>query len=119
MAGKRDYYEVLGVDRNTTQDDIKKAFRKLAFKFHPDRNKEQGAEEKFKEISEAYAILSDPEKRKQYDAFGFEGIQGRYTQDDIFNRSRFRDIFSEFGVDVGGLFGRVFGSGFGGFGGFG
>ncbi|MBT7913549.1 DnaJ domain-containing protein, partial [Candidatus Bathyarchaeota archaeon] len=59
MSDKRDYYEVLGVERSASADEIKKAFRKLAFKFHPDRNKEEGAEEKFKEISEAYAILSD------------------------------------------------------------
>jgi len=116
LAGKRDYYEVLGVDRNASQDEIKKAFRNLAFKYHPDRNKEKGAEEKFKEISEAYAILSDPEKKQQYDAFGFEGIQGRYTQEDIFNRSRFQDIFSEFGFNFDDLFSRLFGGGFGGFG---
>ena len=64
---KRDYYEVLGVSRNSTDDDLKKAFRKLAFKYHPDRNKEPEAEEKFKEINEAYQILSDKEKRAQYD----------------------------------------------------
>jgi len=116
MAPKRDYYEVLGVGREASQEDIKKAFRQLAFKYHPDRNKEPGAEEKFKEISEAYAILSDPEKRKLYDAYGFEGIEGRYTQEDIFNRARFRDIFSEFGFNFEDLFERFFGGGFGGFG---
>jgi len=98
MSGKRDYYEVLGVDRNASPDEIKRAFRKLAFKYHPDRNKEPGAEENFKEISEAYAILSDPEKKQQYDAFGFDGIRGRYSREDIFN-TRFRDIFSEFGFN--------------------
>ncbi len=118
MAGKRDYYEVLGVEKNASQDDIKRSFRKLAFKYHPDRNKAPDAEERFKQISEAYAILSDPEKRQQYDAFGFEGIRGRYTTEDIFNRTVFRDIFSEFGFNFEDLFSRVFRGGFGGFGGF-
>ncbi|MBC8497639.1 DnaJ domain-containing protein, partial [Candidatus Bathyarchaeota archaeon] len=77
MAEKRDYYEVLGTDRSASQDDIKKAFRKLAFQYHPDRNKEPDAEEKFKEVSEAYAVLSDPEKKGQYDRFGHAGISGR------------------------------------------
>ncbi len=115
LAGKRDYYEVLGVDRNASQDEIKRAFRKLAFKYHPDRNKSPDAEEKFKEISEAYAVLSDPEKRRQYDAFGFDGIRGRYTAEDIFNQTRFRDIFTEFGFNFDDLFSRIFGGGFGGF----
>jgi len=79
LADKRDYYEVLGTDRSASQDDIKKAFRKLAFQYHPDRNKEPDAEEKFKEISEAYAVLSDPEKKGQYDRFGHAGISGRYS----------------------------------------
>ena len=113
MAGKRDYYEVLGVERSASQEDIKRAFRKLAFQFHPDRNKEPDAEEKFKEISEAYAILSDPEKKQQYDAFGFEGIRGRYSTEDIFNRTRFQDIFSEFGFNFDDIFSRIFGGGFG------
>lgn len=113
MAPKRDYYEVLGINKEASQEDIKKAFRQLAFKYHPDRNKEAGAEEKFKEISEAYAILSDPEKRRLYDAYGFEGIEGRYTPEDIFNRARFRDIFSEFGFNFEDLFERFFGGGFG------
>ena len=70
---KRDYYEVLGVQKSTTKDEIKSAYRKLALKYHPDRNKSPEAEEKFKEISEAYAVLSDPEKRKRYDAYGHVG----------------------------------------------
>ncbi|MGD2201001.1 MAG: molecular chaperone DnaJ [Candidatus Bathyarchaeota archaeon] len=113
MAGKRDYYEVLGVERNSSQDDIKRAFRKLAFKYHPDRNKEEDAEERFKEISEAYAILSDPQKRQQYDAFGHDGIRGRYSTEDIFRGANFRDVFSEFGFNVEDLFSRIFGGGFG------
>ena len=67
---KRDYYEVLGVEKNATEADIKSAFRKLAKKYHPDVSKEENAAEKFKEAQEAYAVLSDPEKRKQYDQFG-------------------------------------------------
>jgi len=118
VAGKRDYYDVLGVERTASQDEIKRAFRKLAFKYHPDRNKAPDAEDKFKEISEAYAVLSDPEKRRQYDAFGFDGIRGRYTAEDIFNRTVFRDIFSEFGFNFEDLFSRLFRGGFGGFGGF-
>jgi molecular chaperone DnaJ len=115
LANKRDYYEVLGVERGAPQDEIKGAFRKLAFKYHPDRNKAPDAEERFKEISEAYGVLSDPEKRRQYDAFGFDGIRGRYSAEDIFNSARFRDIFSEFGFNFDDLFSRIFGGGFGGF----
>lgn len=76
MAVKRDYYEVMGLDRNASEDDIKKAFRKLAFQYHPDRNKESGAEEKFKEISEAYEVLSNPGKRATYDRFGHMAGEG-------------------------------------------
>ena len=67
---KKDYYEVLGVDKNASEDDIKSAFRRLAKKYHPDVSKEENAAEKFKEVGEAYAVLSDPEKRRQYDQFG-------------------------------------------------
>jgi molecular chaperone DnaJ len=96
VAEKRDYYEVLGVDRNASIDDIKKAYRKLAMKYHPDMNKEPGAEEKFKEISEAYAVLSDEQKRSQYDRFGHAGMQG-YTDADFYNSATFSDIFREMG----------------------
>jgi molecular chaperone DnaJ len=92
VADKRDYYEVLGVDRGVSVDDIKKAYRKLAMKYHPDQNKEPGAEEKFKELSEAYAVLSDEQKRSQYDQFGHAGMQG-YTDADIYNNINFNDIF--------------------------
>jgi molecular chaperone DnaJ len=114
---KRDYYEILGVPKDASNEDVKKAFRKLAFKFHPDRNKAPDAEEKFKEISEAYAILSDNEKRNQYDMFGHDGIRGKYSSEDIFSRSNFEDIFREFGFgNFDSIFGRVFrefgGSGF-------
>jgi molecular chaperone DnaJ len=118
VAEKRDYYEVLGVDRNASEDDIKRAFRKLAFKYHPDRNKEPDAEEKFKEISEAYAVLSDPQKKQQYDTFGHAGISGAYSQEDIFRGANFQDIFRDmgFGDDIfSRIFGSMFGGGFSGF----
>lgn len=76
MTTKRDYYEILGVDKNVSQADLKKAYRKLALKFHPDRNKSADAEEKFKEINEAYQILSDENKRKTYDQFGHAAFSG-------------------------------------------
>lgn len=94
---KRDYYEVLGVPRNASQEEIKKAYRRLALKYHPDRNKSREAEEKFKEISEAYAVLSDPEKRRLYDMYGHAGIDERYSQEDIFRSARFEDIFADLG----------------------
>jgi curved DNA-binding protein len=111
MAGK-DYYKILGVSKGAAPGEIKKAYRKLAMKYHPDRNKgDKGAEAKFKDISEAYAVLSDPEKRKQYDTFGAEGFQHRYTQEDIFRGFDFSDLFKEFGFGKGGqnIFGNIFG----------
>ena len=112
MADKRDYYEVLGVAKTATPDEIKKAYRKLALQYHPDRNPgNKEAEEKFKEAAEAYGVLSDPDKRKRYDQFGHAGVGGAggfgggagMSMDDIF--SQFGDIFESFG-------------GFGNFGGF-
>lgn len=102
MATTRDYYEILGLSKDASPEDIKKTYRKLALKYHPDRNKEAGAEDKFKEISEAYAVLSDDEKRAQYDRFGHAGINGQYSAEDIFR-----------GADFGG-FGDIFEMFFGG-----
>lgn len=109
MADKRDYYEVLGVDKNADKKTIKKAYRKLAMKYHPDVNHEEGAGEKFKELSEAYGVLSDDEKRKRYDQFGHAGMDG-FSQEDIFNNINFEDIFNGFGFGGGsqGGFGSIF-----------
>jgi molecular chaperone DnaJ len=112
MAEKRDYYEVLGVPRNASKDQIKDAYRKLAMQFHPDRNKAPEAEEKFKEISEAYAVLSDDQKRQQYNTLGHAGFDQRYTQEDIFRGADFDSIFRDLGF--GDLFRAFFGGGFGG-----
>jgi molecular chaperone DnaJ len=98
MATKRDYYEILGVDKKSSSEEIKAAYRKLAMQYHPDRNKATDAEEKFKEISEAYAVLSDQNKRQQYDQFGHSGIDMRYSQEDIFRGVDFEDILRDFGV---------------------
>ena len=112
MAEKKDYYEVLGVQRDASKDEIKDAYRKLAMQFHPDRNKDAGAEERFKEISEAYAVLSDDQKRQQYDTLGHSGFDQRYTSEDIFRGADFDSIFRDMG------FGDIFRTFFGG-GGFG
>ena len=94
-----DYYELLGINRNASDDEIKKAYRKLAMKYHPDHTKgDKDSEEKFKKISEAYAVLSDKEKRQQYDTFGASGFHQRYTQEDIFKGFDFSDILREFGI---------------------
>jgi curved DNA-binding protein len=93
-----DYYQLLGVEKGASEEKIKKAYRKLAMKYHPDHTKgDKAAEEKFKKISEAYAVLSDKKKRKEYDTFGAEGFQQRFSQEDIFRGFDFGDIFREFG----------------------
>lgn len=111
---KRDYYEVLGVDRNASASDIKKAYRKKAIEYHPDKNPgDKEAEEKFKEAAEAYSVLSDPDKKARYDQFGFEGVNGAGGAGGFGAGMDMNDIFSMFGDIFGG------GGGFSGFGGFG
>jgi molecular chaperone DnaJ len=114
MAEKRDYYEVLGVSKGAAKDEIKDAYRKLAMQYHPDRNKAADAEDKFKEISEAYAVLSDDQKRQQYDTLGHAGFDQRYTAEDIFRGADFETIFRDIGFGFGDLFRTFFGGGFGG-----
>ncbi len=111
MAAK-DYYKTLGVSRNANEDEIKKAYKKLAFKFHPDKNAgDKKAEDRFKEISEAYAVLSDRKKRAQYDQFGSTGFHQRYSQEDIFRGSNLGDIFGEMGFGTNDIFSQIFGGG--------
>jgi molecular chaperone DnaJ len=117
MAEKRDYYETLGVQRSASKDEIKDAYRKLAMEFHPDRNKSPEAEEKFKEISEAYAVLSDDQKRQTYDQLGHIGFDQRYKQEDIFRGADFDSVFRDMGF--GDIFRTFFGGGGFGGGGFG
>lgn len=108
-AAKRDYYEVLGVHKNASLDEIKKAYRELALKFHPDRvphEQKKEAEEKFKDISEAYAVLSDTNKRALYDQYGHSGIDQKYAQEDIFKGADFSSVFQ--GMDDYGLGGGIF-----------
>lgn len=125
MPSKRDYYEILGVSKNATEAEIKKAYRKLALEFHPDRNKEAGAEEKFKEINEAYQVLSDPSKKQKYDQFGHSAFDpsagmggnpfagayqnGPYTWSYSGGQNPFTD--ADF-ADPFEIFNSIFGSGF-------
>ena len=94
MPTKRDYYDVLGIGRNATDEEIKRAFRKLAFKYHPDHNRGDGAEERFKEVNEAHEMLSDPDKRAAYDRFGHSGAEGIFGRG--FDFGGFGDIFDAF-----------------------
>jgi molecular chaperone DnaJ len=109
VAEPHDYYEVLGVPRDADMKAIKDAFRQLALKYHPDRNKEPGASDRFKEIAEAYAVLSDPKKRAEYDARGYAGVAG-FSPEDLFGGINFDDIFGGLGFDFGGpsIFDRLF-----------
>lgn len=101
MAGN-DYYGDLGLGKSATAGEIKKAYRKLAMKYHPDQTKgDKTAEEKFKKISEAYAVLSDPDKRKQYDTYGSTDFHQRFSQEEIFRNFDFSDVFKEFGFNGG------------------
>ncbi|MFL6315453.1 MAG: molecular chaperone DnaJ [Nitrososphaeraceae archaeon] len=114
MSNKRDYYDVLGIPKSASKDDIKNAYRKLALQYHPDRNKAAGSEEKFKEISEAYAVLSDDEKRKRYDTYGHVGSEEVFRG----SEANFDEIFKDMGFGGGfrDIFEQIFGSrtGFGG-----
>ncbi len=109
---KRDYYDILGVAQDASQDEIKRAYRKLAKRYHPDRSDEPDAEERFKEVSEAYGVLSDEEKRATYDRFGHAGVEGQYSAEDIYQNIDFEDIFG--GMGGGGvedIFRMFFGGG--------
>ncbi|MDA8428708.1 MAG: DnaJ domain-containing protein [Geobacteraceae bacterium] len=111
-----DYYKTLGVDKKATPDDIKKAFRKLAVKYHPDRNPgDKAAEDKFKELNEAYAVLSDPKKKEEYDTYGSSGFHKQYSQEDIFRGFDFGNAYKDMGAGGGeDIFSRLFGGSFGG-----
>lgn len=106
-----DYYKILGIEKNADASEIKKAYRKLAMKYHPDKTEgDKAMEEKFKKISEAYAVLSDPEKKNQYDTYGSAGFQQRFSQEDIFRNFDMGDILKEFGFG-GSMGGASFGRG--------
>ena len=106
----RDYYDILGVKRQATPEEVKKAYRKLAVKYHPDRNPDdKAAEEKFKELSEAYAVLSDAKKRQNYDMFGHSEFRQQYSQEDIFRGFDAGGVFGDFGLNDQDLFARFFG----------
>ena len=106
---KRDYYEVLGVSKSVSSDEIKKAYRKMALQYHPDRNPgDKTAEEKFKEAAEAYEVLSDPDKKARYDRYGMDGLKGT----NFHQYTNINDIFSQFGDVFGGsIFEEFFGGG--------
>jgi DnaJ-class molecular chaperone len=109
-----DYYKALGVDKKASPEEIKKAFRKLAVKYHPDRNpNDKAAEDKFKDINEAYAVLSDPKKKEEYDTFGSSGFHKQYSQEDIFRGFDFGNAYKDMGAGGGeDIFSRLFGGSF-------
>lgn len=107
---EKDYYEVLGLKKGAAADEIKKAYRKMAVKFHPDKNPgNKEAEERFKEINEAYAVLSDPKKKEQYDQFGSSNFHQRFSQEDIFRGFDVGDLFKDMGMGTEDIFSRIFG----------
>ena len=115
MAEKRDYYEVLGIDKSADKDTIKKAYRKLAVKYHPDRNPgNKEAEDKFKEATEAYEVLSDDQKRPIYDQYGFAGLDGMGGAGAGGYSHAFHDFSDLFGGGFGDIFENLFGGGMGG-----
>jgi molecular chaperone DnaJ len=106
----KDYYETLGVKKDASADDIKRAYRELALRFHPDRNKDPSALEKFKTINEAYAVLSDPEKRQQYDMLGSSQFNQWYNPEDIMRNVDFESLLKQMGINMGGMgFEDIFG----------
>ena len=94
-----DYYKILGVPRNATLDEIKKAYRELVMKYHPDINKSKEAEEKMRKINEAYAVLSDPEKRRQYDMLGSNQFNQQFSPEDIFRGFDIESVLRDIGLD--------------------
>src|SRR5512145_501351 len=112
VLAQKDYYQALGLQTAASPDEIKKAFRKLAVKYHPDKNPgDAAAEERFKEINEAYAVLSDPQKKAQYDQFGSTGFHERFSQEDIFRGFDAGDIFRDAGLGDD-IFSQIFGGEF-------
>ena len=106
----KDYYQILGLKKGASSEEIKKAYRKLAIKYHPDKNPgNKEAEEKFKEINEAYAVLSDNQKKAQYDQFGSTDFHRRFSQEDIFRGFDVGDIFKDMGFGTDDIFSRIFG----------
>lgn len=108
LDNKRDYYEVLGVGRTATRDEIKHAYRQMALQYHPDKSKDPGAAEKFRELAEAYAVLSDDTKRKEYDTTGHAGVSERWSADDLMRDFQFGDFFGGRFGDLSGIFGDLF-----------
>ncbi|HJV34824.1 J domain-containing protein [Geomonas sp.] len=107
---ERDYYEVLGLKKGASVEEIKRAYRKLAVKYHPDKNPgDKQAEDRFKEINEAYAVLSDPKKKEQYDQFGSTNFHQRFSQEDIFRGFDVGDLFRDQGFGTDDIFSRIFG----------
>ena len=108
-----DYYQLLGVNKTATPAEIKRAYRKLAVKYHPDKNPgSKEAEDRFKEINEAYAVLSDPKKREEYDQMGSAGFRERFSREDIFRGFDVGDLFRDKGFGTEDIFSRIFGGGF-------
>lgn len=109
----KDYYKILGVPRDASSEQLKKAYRDLALRYHPDRNKDKDAEENFKSINEAYAVLSDPQKRQQYDMLGSTQFNQWYSPDDILRNFDFESVFKNMGINIGGMgdFEDIFGFG--------